>query len=162
MAVDYEKIGVYSGLGLIGYVTVVNPLLKYVGAKENATDKQKRKDTERRNLPDPGDNSNTPNRSAAEIRSIVKAQYDSMNQLGTDETRLIQSLKGLNGSALQEVFDKFGSRYYNNTSGKAGSSWQQSVGLASLYNLFQWYQAELSQPTKQQLNKYWKKAGMQL
>jgi len=157
-----KQVLLYGGVGLLAYGTVINPLFQYLGIKDTPEEQQREDDTNRDNLPSPGDGSNTPNVSDAELRSVKQAQLNAMDGLGTNTQRLKSSLKKLNGAALQKLFALFGTKYYNTATGSWGTYTQYQIGLAQEYNLFQWYQSELGAAEKKALNKIWQKAGMQI
>jgi len=102
------------------------------------------------------DGSVTSNISASNAANIATSQFDAMQGFGTDEAMLFNSLQGLNGKALQLVYQKFGLKPYL----VAGyfPSWASGTPL----DLFTWYRNELDTGELLQMKQVWAKSGLLL
>lgn len=98
------------------------------------------------------DGSTVSNIYLAECKQIAGIQYDAMNRAGTDEKALFDSLKGLNGKALQMVYKYFGKPKY--------AGWGRSGYIGEDRNLFGWYRKELGSSDLDKMRDVWKKSGL--
>ncbi|GGH78140.1 hypothetical protein [Phaeocystidibacter marisrubri] len=102
------------------------------------------------------DGSTKANISNAEAVSIATTQYDAMQGFGTIEGKLFDSLDGLNGKALQLVFQKFGMR-----PGLMGGYWPEWAGGVPM-DLFSWYRMELNSDELARMQTIWGKSGIDI
>jgi hypothetical protein len=102
------------------------------------------------------DGSTTSNISASNAANIATSQFDAMQGFGTNENILFNSLNGLNGKALQLVYQKFGLKPYL----IAGyfPAWATGTNL----DLFSWYRNELDTNELIQMRQVWAKSGLVL
>ncbi len=92
--------------------------------------------------------------SIGQANTIAQQQFNAMNEIGTNETTLVVSLKPLNGADLRLVYLEFGTVYYN------GFGWIGKFGTRR--DLFGWYDAELGNNSeyRAQLREIWAKSGI--
>jgi len=83
-------------------------------------------------------------------KSIAQDQYDGMNQLGTDEKLLFDTLKGLNKDDLKVVYMDYGLR----------PSTIRNVAISGRKNLKQWYRAELGGSALKKMIGVWSKTNL--
>lgn len=102
------------------------------------------------------DGSVTSNISSSNAANIATSQFDAMQGFGTDEEMLFNSLNGLNGKALQLVYQKFGLKPYL----IAGyfPAWATGTPL----DLFSWYRNELDTREMIKMRQVWAKSGLLL
>lgn len=114
------------------------------------------------NKPETGPNGFIPQRVSGraqktvdEIKSIAKAQFDSMTVLGTKD-RVFTSLNGLNADDLRGVYNAFGVKKYLGASG--------SGIIAELFgtplDLWGWYTEELKGADLNKMRSIWKAQGV--
>jgi hypothetical protein len=87
-------------------------------------------------------------RGEAEYMGIADIQYNAMNRWGTDETKIKESLKGLNQNELKTVFMYFGRR--------ASTSIFNRIPISARRNLIEWYQAEIEGQDLKDVADIWK------
>lgn len=102
------------------------------------------------------DGSTTSNISESNAANIATSQFDAMQGFGTNEDILFSSLNGLNGKALQLVYQKFGLKPYL----IAGyfPAWATGTPL----DLFSWYRNELDTQELIKMRQVWAKSGLVL
>jgi len=94
-------------------------------------------------------------RSIAELSLIADLQLTYMENPGTDEKGLFNSLEGLNSEDLKEVFNQFGKKEY------ALGTYQGEIALiGENLNLLQWYNEELSGEDLKKMRKIWMNTGL--
>lgn len=147
--VDVNKLILGGGALLLTY-SVVKKLL---GSREQDRADQAVEDAVNNSA---DDGSTVSNISETEASSIATTQYDAMQGFGTEEERLFSSLEGLNGKALQLVYQKFGTR-----PGLMGGYWPVYAG-GVLMDLFSWYRMELTDQEIDRMQTIWAKSGIQL
>lgn len=91
-----------------------------------------------------------------ELQQIAEMQFAAMNQYGTDEDLLFNSLKDLNSKDMEKVFNYFGERDYEKIQGNS----QPIFGEQS--NIFIWYANELNQKELDKMRKIWEKAELNI
>lgn len=99
-----------------------------------------------------GDGSTRATITPSAAARIANEQADAMNSLGTNEDKLFNTLKGLNGKDLQLIYEAFGKRKYWSFGGT------QFIGY--YYSLFGWYENELDSKELSKMKGVWKKAGL--
>lgn len=141
-------IGAAAGVTYLGYRFLKNTFT-------SEEDREQRDDIEDVDNTNTQDQTTRPNISAAEAASIAKTQKVAMEGFGTDEEALFSSLEGLNGKALQMVFEKFG---LYPTDGWGG--WLPTWLGGTNFDLFGWYRMELNEEELERMNQIWAKSGL--
>lgn len=96
----------------------------------------------------PRDGSTTPNINITQAISLAELQYSGMDGWGTtDFNGMYNSLRNVNGKGLQLVAQQFG----NKTHGTI---------MKEDWNIFQWYNYELSGNQLSQMRNLWDKSGL--
>ncbi|WP_372934543.1 hypothetical protein [Mariniphaga sediminis] len=87
----------------------------------------------------------------------AKKLFDAMQGFGTDEGELFNVLEVLSPRELNQVYDKFGLRWYNKRLGtQSGSLFGQK------YDLFAWFSYELNEKEKQKMRVIWESTGREI
>jgi len=139
----------FLGLFVVISLTIYNLFFKDK-KEEDAEDINPAKDK----LPPTRDGSTISNIYLTKCKQIAGAQYDAMNQWGTDEERLFSTLKDLNGKALQMVYRYFGKPKYSGIG--------RSTLIGEDRTLFGWYAKELNDSELDKMKKIWYKSGLAL
>lgn len=90
------------------------------------------------------------------LKQIAEMQDAAMNEMGTDEELLFQSLEGLNRKDLVKVFNYFGLRKYVSFTG------QRDDIAGHPLNLFLWYKNELSGKDLKKMKSIWENSGLEI
>jgi hypothetical protein len=102
------------------------------------------------------DGSTTSNISDSNAANIATTQFDAMQGFGTLEYMLFNSLNGLNGKALQLVYQKFGLKPY------LIAGYFPEFASGTPLDLFSWYRNELDTNELIQMRQVWAKSGLVL
>ena len=145
------------GAGVALYQLAVKPILNRIDNNELDKDFDKGKDQVTGKNTEDGTVKATITDN--EALSIANMQEQAMSELPfhTNEEKLFNSLKNLNGKDLQKVFNAFGLRWYDPITGAtSGSLWPGAQKI----DLFTWYSYDLNDEELQQMAAIWKKSGL--
>tara|TARA_Y100000588_G_C14174044_1_gene890503 strand:- start:210 stop:680 length:471 start_codon:yes stop_codon:yes gene_type:complete len=88
-------------------------------------------------------------------KNIAAEQFEAMDNTGTDEDLLFESLEGLNSEDLKAVYNAFGEKRYAVNSAPVLIPW-----FYPHKNLIQWYIEELDAEELAKMKQIWKGTGL--
>lgn len=152
MKLANNDILIKAGVGVLAFYLVGRPILKNLGLWP--TDPLKTITPEDKAIID---KAGKPTITRTEAKAIADAQLAAMSSWGTDEDALFNSLKGLTGPDLAQVFVEFGNKWYDVYFGTESWAW---VPKAKNLNLFAWYANELDKKDMAKMAAVWKSSNL--